>query len=36
VQWENPILSVPRNIIIKITPVNMATKQFMWLFDYQP
>jgi 2-polyprenyl-6-methoxyphenol hydroxylase-like FAD-dependent oxidoreductase len=36
VQWENPILSVPRNIIIKITPVSMATKQFMWLFDYQP
>jgi 2-polyprenyl-6-methoxyphenol hydroxylase-like FAD-dependent oxidoreductase len=36
VQWDNPILSVPRNIIIKITPVNMATKQFMWLFDYQP
>ena len=36
VQWDNPILSVPRNIIIKITPVNVATKQFMWLFDYQP
>jgi 2-polyprenyl-6-methoxyphenol hydroxylase-like FAD-dependent oxidoreductase len=36
VQWENPILSVPRNIIIKTTPVSMATKQFMWLFDYQP
>ena len=35
VQWENPILSVPRNIIIKNTPVSMAIKQFMWLLDYQ-
>jgi 2-polyprenyl-6-methoxyphenol hydroxylase-like FAD-dependent oxidoreductase len=36
VQWENPILSVPRNVIIKNTPVSMAIKQFMWLLDYQP
>lgn len=36
VQWENPILSVSRNIIIKNTPVSMAIKQFMWLLDYQP
>jgi 2-polyprenyl-6-methoxyphenol hydroxylase-like FAD-dependent oxidoreductase len=36
VQWENPILAVPRNIIIKNTPVSMAIKQFMWLLDYQP
>ena len=36
VQWENPILAVPRNIIIKSTPVSMAIKQFMWILDYQP
>jgi 2-polyprenyl-6-methoxyphenol hydroxylase-like FAD-dependent oxidoreductase len=36
VQWENPILSVPRNIIIKNTPASMAIKQCMWLLDYQP
>jgi 2-polyprenyl-6-methoxyphenol hydroxylase-like FAD-dependent oxidoreductase len=36
VQWENPILAVPRNIIIKNTPVSMAIKQFMWILDYQP
>jgi 2-polyprenyl-6-methoxyphenol hydroxylase-like FAD-dependent oxidoreductase len=36
VQWEHPILSVPRNIIIKSIPVSMAIKQFMWLLDYQP
>ena len=36
VQWENPILSVPRNIVIKSTPASMAIKQFMWLLDYQP
>jgi len=36
VQWDNPVLSVPRNIIIKSTPVSMAIKQFMWLLDYQP
>jgi 2-polyprenyl-6-methoxyphenol hydroxylase-like FAD-dependent oxidoreductase len=36
VQWENPILSVPRNIIIKNTPVSMAIKQFLWLLDYKP
>ncbi len=36
VQWENPILSVPRNIIIKSAPVSMAIKQFLWLLDYQP
>ncbi len=36
VQWENPILSAPRNIIMKSMPVSMAIKQFMWLLDYQP
>jgi 2-polyprenyl-6-methoxyphenol hydroxylase-like FAD-dependent oxidoreductase len=36
VQWETPILSVPRNIIIKNMPVSMAIKQCMWLLDYQP
>lgn len=36
VQWENPILAVPRNFIIKNTPVSMAIKQFMWILDYQP
>ena len=36
VQWENPILAVPRNIIVKSMPVSMATKQFLWIFDYQP
>ncbi len=36
VQWENPILSIPRNIIIKSTPVSMVIKQFLWLLDYQP
>jgi 2-polyprenyl-6-methoxyphenol hydroxylase-like FAD-dependent oxidoreductase len=36
VQWESPILSVPRNIIIKNMPVSMAIKQLMWLLDYQP
>jgi len=36
VQWENPILSVPRNFIIKSTPVSMVMKQFLWLLDYQP
>ena len=36
VQWENPILSVPRNIIMKNLPVSTAIKQFMWLLDYQP
>ncbi|HYX49535.1 MAG TPA: FAD-dependent monooxygenase, partial [Ktedonobacteraceae bacterium] len=36
VQWENPFLAVPRNIIIKNMPVSMAIKQFMWLLDYQP
>lgn len=36
VQWENPILAVPRNIIIKNMPVSMAIKQCMWLLDYQP
>jgi len=36
VQWDNPVLSVPRNIIIKNVPVSMAIKQLMWLLDYQP
>jgi len=36
VQWENPILSVPRNIIMKNLPVSTAIKQFMWILDYQP
>jgi 2-polyprenyl-6-methoxyphenol hydroxylase-like FAD-dependent oxidoreductase len=36
VQWENPILSVPRNIIVRSMPVSMAIKRFMWLLDYQP
>jgi 2-polyprenyl-6-methoxyphenol hydroxylase-like FAD-dependent oxidoreductase len=36
VQWENPILSVPRNIIIKNLPISMSIKQFMWILDYQP
>src|SRR5436305_7425284 len=36
VQWENPILSVPRNILIKNIPISMAIKQFMWILDYQP
>jgi 2-polyprenyl-6-methoxyphenol hydroxylase-like FAD-dependent oxidoreductase len=36
VQWENPILSVPRNIIVRSMPVSMVTKRFMWLLDYQP
>jgi 2-polyprenyl-6-methoxyphenol hydroxylase-like FAD-dependent oxidoreductase len=36
VQWDNPILSVPRNFIVKNTPVSIAIKQFMWVLDYQP
>jgi 2-polyprenyl-6-methoxyphenol hydroxylase-like FAD-dependent oxidoreductase len=36
VQWDNPMLSVPRNFIVKNTPVSMALKQFLWIFDYQP
>ncbi len=36
VQWENPILSAPRNIIVRSMPVSMAIKRFMWLLDYQP
>ena len=36
VQWENPILSVPRNILVRSMPVSMAIKRFMWLLDYQP
>jgi 2-polyprenyl-6-methoxyphenol hydroxylase-like FAD-dependent oxidoreductase len=36
VQWENPILSFPRNIIMKNLPVSTAIKQFMWILDYQP
>ena len=36
VQWESPILSVPRNNILKNMPVSMAIKQLMWLLDYQP
>jgi 2-polyprenyl-6-methoxyphenol hydroxylase-like FAD-dependent oxidoreductase len=36
VQWETPLLSVPRNIIIKNIPISMAIKQFMWILDYQP
>jgi 2-polyprenyl-6-methoxyphenol hydroxylase-like FAD-dependent oxidoreductase len=36
VQWENPFLSIPRNIIVKNTPVSLVIKRFMWLLDYQP
>jgi 2-polyprenyl-6-methoxyphenol hydroxylase-like FAD-dependent oxidoreductase len=36
VQWDNPILSVPRNFIVKNTPASMAIKQFMWILDYHP
>jgi len=36
VQWDNPVLSTPRNIIIKNMPVSMAIQQLMWLLDYQP
>ncbi len=36
VQWENPFLAIPRNIIIKNLPASMTIKQFMWILDYRP
>ncbi|HYB02565.1 MAG TPA: FAD-dependent monooxygenase [Ktedonobacteraceae bacterium] len=36
VQWETPLLAIPRNIIIKNLPASLAIKQFMWILDYHP
>lgn len=36
VQWENPFLAAPRNVILKSFPTSLAIKQFMWILDYHP